>query len=243
MGRDTSIAWADSTLNLAWGCTKVDRGELGGCTKCYMFRLSRQWSIDPEKVKLFDVDKIRKKVNSWPVYKRIIFVNSMSDTFHEKIPFETIELWHKLFESFPARNFLLLTKRIGRAMVFYRQRAEGVPVNVWVGTSIGQRNRLWRLDQLRQIPARVRFVSFEPLLEDLGDFSLEGIQWAIVGGESDYENPRPMNPEWAESIRRICQRDGVSFFFKQLGGKGGDGAGGDLLNGNRYQEWPLGNSK
>jgi len=121
-------------------------------------------------------------------------------------------------------------------MVFYRSRP--VPGNVWVGCSIGEKKRLWRLDQLRQVDAKVRFISFEPLIEDLGDFDLRGIHWAIVGGESDGKNPRPMSTAWAENIKRICQRDGVAFFFKQIGGKGGDGAGSDLLNGKRYPEHP-----
>jgi protein gp37 len=121
-------------------------------------------------------------------------------------------------------------------MVYYRSRP--VPRNVWVGCSIGEKKRLWRLDQLRRIDAKVRFVSFEPLIEDLGEFSLKGIHWAIVGGESDRSNPRQMKPEWAENIRRICEGDGVTFFFKQMGGKGGNNTGGDLLNGIRYQDYP-----
>jgi protein gp37 len=121
-------------------------------------------------------------------------------------------------------------------MVFYRSRP--VPRNVWVGCSIGEKKRLGRLDQLRRIDAKVRFVSFEPLIEDLGDFSLQHIQWAIVGGESDFQNPRSMEPRWAENIQRICERDGSAFFFKQMGGKGGDCAGGNLLNGICYQTFP-----
>jgi protein gp37 len=201
-----------------------------------MFRLSKQWKIDPEEIRTFDLAKRERELNSWPPDKRLIFVNDMTDTFGEFYSFDLIEEWHRLFERHPEREFQLLTKRIGRAMVFYRSRP--VPRNVWVGCSIGEKKRLRRLDQLRLIDAKVRFVSFEPLLEDLGDFDLKGIQWAIVGGESDLRNPRPMKPEWAENVRRICDRDEVAFLFKQNGGKGGDGAGGGLLDGTYYHEYP-----
>ncbi len=203
---------------------------------CYMFRLSKQWKFDPEEIRIFDIAKREKELNSWPLSKRLIFVNDMTDTFGEFYSFDLIEKWHQFFERHPEREFQLLTKRIGRAMVFYRSRS--VPRNVWIGCSIGEKKRLQRLDQLRRIGAKVRFVSFEPLLEDPGDFDLKGIEWAIVGGESDLKNPRSMKPEWAENIRKICERDGVAFFFKQVGGRGGDGAGGDLLNGIRYQVYP-----
>ena len=232
VGRDTSIAWTDATLNFGWGCRKVD----SACQNCYMFRLSRQWKIDPEKIRTFDIAKREKELNSWPLSKRLIFVNDMTDTFGEFYSFDLIEEWHQLFERHPEREFQLLTKRIGRAMVFYRSRP--VPRNVWVGCSIGEKKRLQRLDQLRRIEAKVRFVSFEPLLEDLGNFSMKGIQWAIVGGESDMKNPRLMKAEWVEKLRRMCDRDRVAFFFKQVGGKGGDGAGGDMLNEVKYRAFP-----
>lgn len=233
MGKDTSIAWCDASLNLGWGCRKVD----SACQNCYMFRLSKGWGIDPTQIRTFDIKKREKELNKWPPEKRLIFVNDMTDTFGEFYSFDLIEKWHKFFERHPEREFQLLTKRIGRAMLFYRSRP--VPRNVWIGCTIGEKKRLRRLDQLRQIDAKVRFISFEPLIEDLGDFDLKGIQWAIVGGESDLRNPRPMKPEWAENIRRICERDGVAFFFKQLGGKGGDGAGGDLLEGVSYRNYPV----
>lgn len=233
IGKDTSIAWTDATLNFGWGCRKVD----AACQNCYMFRLSRGWGKNPEQIRLFDIQRREKELNSWPEEKRLVFVNDMTDTFGEFYSFDQIEKWHLLFERHPEREFQLLTKRIGRAMLFYRSRP--VPRNVWVGCSIGEMKRLRRLDQLRKIDAKVRFVSFEPLIEDLGEFSLEGIQWAIVGGESDRQHPRPMDPEWAENVRSICIRDGVAFFFKQHGGKGGNGAGGELLNGSPYHQYPL----
>jgi protein gp37 len=235
MGKDTSISWTHATLNLGWGCRKVD----SACANCYMFRLSYDWKIDPTRIRTFDITKREKELNSWPLDKKLVFLNDMTDTFGEFFSFELIEQWHQLFERHPEREFQLLTKRIGRAMVFYRDHWGKPPRNVWLGCSIGERKRLWRLVQLTQIDAKVRFVSFEPLIEDLGEFDLKGVHWAITGGESDRNHPRPMKPEWAENIRRICKRDVVAFFFKQMGGKGGDCAGGDLLNGVRYHEYPM----
>lgn len=198
--------------------------------------MSKGWGINPEQVRTFDVEKREKEMSKLPQEKRLVFVNSMTDTFGEFYSFDLIEKWHQVFERHPEREFQLLTKRIGRAMIFYRSRP--VPRNVWIGCSIGEKKRLWRLDQLRQIDAKVRFVSFEPLIEDLGEFQLKGIHWAIVGGESDAKNPRPMKPEWALNIQRVCDRDEVAFFFKQNGGRGGDGAGGNLLNGIPFQRYP-----
>ena len=126
-------------------------------------------------------------------------------------------------------------------MLFYRRNLNLLKPNIWVGCSIGEKSRLFRINQLRQIPAEIRFISFEPLIEDLGEFSLKDIQWALIGGESEYKEAelRKMNPAWAENLRRISERDGVSYFFKQLGGLGGDGAGGELLNGVKYQNLPV----
>jgi len=243
MGRETTIAWTNATLNLSWGCTKVDVDpKNGACVNCFMFRLSRQFGIDPEAIRVFDINKKEAELRSWGKEKVLVFVDDMTDIFGEFYAFDLIASWFELFKRNKDRQFQILTKRIGRAMVFFRdfwaRTGQPVPDNVWIGCSIGARDRLFRLDQLRTIPARIRWVSFEPLLEDLGDFSLEGIDWAIVGGESDPKVPRPMRLEWAENVRRVCARDGVPFFFKQVGGRGGNNAGGDLLNGKRYHEFP-----
>jgi len=156
-----------------------------------------------------------------------VFLNNYSDTFHEDIPDGKIDLWHKeIIEAFPQFQFQLLTKRIGRAMLYYRKKGH-IPDNVWMGCTIGAKDRLWRLNQLRQIDAKIRWVSFEPLLDDLGDFDLRGIKWAVVGGESGF-TPRPMELEWVKNVQRICARDGVAYFFKQRGGRGFDNAGGNI---------------
>ena len=207
-----------------------------------MFRISGKINEQVVPVKLYNFDKLADDLKTWPESRRLVFVNSMSDTFGEFITDELRKRWHtRIFNNpeFRNRNFLLLTKRIGTARRFYRLNPEMLTDNIWIGCSIGERARLWRLDILREIPAKVRFVSFEPLIQDLGvDYSLAGIDWAIVGGESDKHKPRPMNPAWAERIRLQCDIYGTAFWFKQMGGIGGDGAGGDVLNGRRYQNYP-----
>lgn len=146
MGKDTSISWTHSTWNLGYGCKKVD----GACVNCYLFRLSKERGIDPEQIRIFDVAKREKELSSWPKDKRLVFVNDMTDGFGEFYSFDLIEQWHRLFERHPEREFQLLTKRIGRAMVFYRRRG-CVPKNVWVGCSVGERKSLRRLDARARI--------------------------------------------------------------------------------------------
>lgn len=231
MGKTTSIAWTNSTLNLAWGCTKVS----AGCENCYMFRNSPRLGRDPSKVVIFDLANAKKRLEGMG---EKVFVNSMTDTFHEAIPVETIAAWFKLFAENPGRQFQILTKRIGRARLLVKEGLS-VPPNVWLGTSIEDPAHLFRANVLRYIPAKIRFISFEPLLKEITPpINLEGISWVIVGGESDFKAPRPMSPYWAELIREEAQRQGVAFFFKQHGGRGGDGAGGDRLMGRAYKEFP-----
>lgn len=233
MGKLTSIAWTESTLNLAWGCSKVS----AGCKNCYMFRLSKQFGRNPEKVQLMDLKNAEKKIRT---LGKLVFVNSMSDTFHESIQDEVIEDWMDLFTCHADHQFQILTKRIGRVRNFIKDWGV-LPQNVWLGTSVEDRWHTHRIKTLQSIKHEgIKFISFEPLLSFMGKLDLQGIQWAIVGGESGTkaENPRPMNPEWANDIMDQCTEQGVAFFFKQHGGIGGDGAGGDLLNGYRYHEMP-----
>ena len=242
MGKDTNIAWTKSTLNLAWGCTKVTRE----CTNCYMYRLSERFGKDPLHVQITRAGKSPGALET--AIRRchqLVFVNSMSDTFHDDIPDSYLDFWFAMFQSYPSHQFQILTKRPLRAYDYFTKRAEtredhvGVPDNCWIGTSVGIKEAKERINTLRQIPTRIRFVSFEPLLEDLGTVDMTGIQWAIIGGESDDAHPRPMEPQWAWSLIEQARVFEVKVFFKQMGGKGGDGAGGDLLNGRRIQEMPL----
>jgi protein gp37 len=172
----------------------------------------------------------------------VYFVNSMSDLFHEKVPEEYIDQVFGVIDATPQHYYQVLTKRAARLARYFRHRT--VPPNVWLGVSVeNRRHGVPRIDYLRAIPARIRFLSVEPLLEDLGDLDFSDIHWVIVGGESG-PKARPMKPEWAESVRRQCAEQEVAFFFKQWGGWGADGKrrakskNGRLLNGRTWDEMP-----
>lgn len=224
-----------------------------------MFRLSRRFGYDPYTVILLGphikpwlgfesvherhenginkafIDYAERKIRS---LNDLIFVNSMSDTFHENIPDYVLDAWFYVFGKHPEKQFQILTKRPERARDYFRTRK--VPDNCWIGTSCGIASAKTRIDILREINAKVRFVSLEPLLEDLGQVNLAGIQWAIIGGESDYDSPRPMKQEWVLNLIQQVKEQGVKVFFKQWGGKGGDGAGGNRCPccNSTHQEFP-----
>ncbi len=170
----------------------------------------------------------------------MVFVNSMSDMFHHDIPQTFIE---QVFETMLAANwhtYQILTKRPGRAAQFWKRFAaisgiSEIPEHIWLGTSVENTSVLYRVRHLRSIPAAVRFLSCEPLLGPL-PLDLCGIQWVIVGGESG-PGYRLMNPDWARSIRDQCSLSGVPFFFKQWGGRTPK-AGGRLLDGREWNQWP-----
>ena len=248
MGHPSDIAWCDATRNLVYGYTKVDVDPLtGACRFCYIDRALPRYGYDPEKISFLSLDNAVKEFRKWskdPSIKKI-FLNNYSDTFHEDIPFKTIETWHReVIEAFPNFEFQLLTKRIGRAMMFYKTRP--VPGNVWMGCTIGAPDKLWRLKQLKQINAKVRWLSCEPLLGDLvyGNpemaLDLHGIHWLVVGGESG-STPRPMSLQWAVNIAEACKTQKVAYFFKQRGGPiARDGAGGNVCPccNQKHQEFP-----
>ena len=240
MGQFTNIAWTDSTLNTAWGCTKVS----AGCQNCYMFRLSERFGRVPDVVTILrngsDTKVLQKTIDG--LGKRI-FVNSMSDTFHESIPFDTIAEWFKVFSANRNHQFQILTKRTNRAKNFaaeWKRAGHEWPENIWLGTSVEDQGHVFRIKTLREtVGPKIKFISFEPLLGPISELDLTGIQWAIVGGESGPSSEhRPMNPAWANYIRHVCQQQNVAFFFKQMGGRGGDGAGGDMLYGSQYKHFP-----
>ena len=172
----------------------------------------------------------------------VYFVNSMSDLFHEDVPDAFIERVMTVAQRTPHHTYQILTKRAERLPRFFGQRA--VPANVWLGVTVEDRRYgLPRIDHLRQVAARIRFLSVEPLLENLGPMNLGGMHWVIVGGESG-SNARPMRPEWALAVRDRCEAAGVAFFFKQWGGWGADGvrrarpANGRLLAGRTWDAYP-----
>ena len=240
--RTTKIEWTERTWNPVTGCTK----QSAGCAHCYAETMARRLhamglkkysngfepTLHPESL---DEPLAWKKGSS-------IFVCSMSDLFHPNVPFEFIDKVMHTIEATPQHRYQLLTKRAERMAEYFSTRE--VPVNAWLGVTVECRQVLSRIDALRSIEdATVRFLSCEPLLEDLGDFDLTGIQWMIVGGESG-PNARPMHEPWVLNLRQLAKRHRVSFFFKQWGTWGRDGvkrskhANGKKLEGKVVQQMP-----
>ena len=170
---------------------------------------------------------------------KLVFVNSMSDLFQAGVPDEYAEAVSRVMAAANWHTYQVLTKRSERLLELLsgRLRFAAEQENIWWGVSVEDRKHgLPRVDHLRQAPAKVRFLSIEPLLEDLGDIDLSGITWVIVGGESG-PGARPMEREWVVSIRRQCRKQGVPFFFKQWGGVR-KAKNGRLLDGRTYDEYP-----
>lgn len=238
------IEWTEQTWNPAVGCTKIS----AGCKNCYAETMAKRLKamgtpgyengfalqILPDRLE----DPVRRKKPT------VYFVNSMSDLFHEKIPDAYIEQVFDVIARTPHHTYQILTKRGARMARFFKTRT--VPENAWLGVSVENRKHgVPRIDHLRRVPAKIRFLSVEPLLEDVGELDLTDIHWVIVGGESG-PKARPMKEEWADSIRTQCEEQEVAFFFKQWGGWGADGkrrakhANGRLLNGRTWDEMPAG---
>ena len=167
---------------------------------------------------------------------RIVFVNSMSDLFHEEIPFDYIEQVFDVMVKAPQHTFQILTKRDERLAELADQLPW--PGNVWIGVSVENRRFVHRADQLRRVPAAVRFVSAEPLLGPLEELNLAGIDWLIAGGESGTTH-RPVRESWVTALRDQCVAEEVAFFFKQWGGCRPT-SGGRLLEGREWSEMPRG---
>jgi protein gp37 len=239
MSTTTAIEWTDATWNPVSGCTKIGRG----CDHCYAERMAERFRGTPGHPfeNGFDLTLRPHKLTEplrWRSPRRI-FVNSMSDLFHKEIPRTFVDRVFDTMEQANWHNFQILTKRSSllRNYVNRRYASGQAPPHIWLGVSVEDRQSLVRLGHLMQAQASVRFVSFEPLLEDLGDLRLQGIHWAIVGGESGPQ-ARPMNPEWARAIREQCLAQGVAFFFKQWGGKTPK-SGGNRLDGRQWLQYPV----
>jgi protein gp37 len=151
------------------------------------------------------------------------FVNSMSDLFHSEVPVQFLDQVFEVIRRTPQHTYQILTKRAARMRMYFKEGKRPVPPNVWLGVSVENRKHgIPRIDELRGIEANIRFLSVEPLLEDLGQLDMCGIHWVIVGGESG-QKARPMREEWVASIKSQCEKSNVAFFFKQWGGWGSDG--------------------
>ena len=230
----SDIEWTDMTWNPVTGCTKISQG----CKNCYAERMSKRLrAMGVERYRDgFDVrvhPETLVQPSSWSGSRRV-FVNSMSDLFHKDVPLEFIARVFDSISENPSHSFQVLTKRAGRLA----QVAQSLPwpPNLWMGTSVEDAKTTARIDQLRRVPAAVRFLSLEPLLGPLDDLALDGIHWVIVGGESG-PRARPIEETWIESILRQCQAANVPFFFKQWGGVQKKKAG-RSLNGRTYDEFP-----
>lgn len=242
MSTQSRIEWTEQTWNPTVGCTKVSPG----CKHCYAEVMAKRLQamgmrgyengfalrLLPERL----ADPIKRKKPT------IYFVNSMSDLFHERVPSAYIDQVFDVIRQTPHHTYQILTKRAARMAGYFRNRQ--APSNAWLGVSVeNKKYGVPRIDHLRQVPARIRFLSVEPLLEDLGQLDLRDIHWVIVGGESG-PKARPMDRRWADSIRRQCKAQDVAFFFKQWGGWGADGKrrskaeNGRLLNGRTWDEMP-----
>ncbi|MET0001349.1 MAG: phage Gp37/Gp68 family protein [Candidatus Thiodiazotropha lotti] len=236
------IEWTERTWNPVTGCTKISPG----CKHCYAenmaLRLKAMGTSGYENG--FKLTTHSRRLGE-PLKRKkptIYFVNSMSDLFHKQVSSHFIDQVFHVITSSPQHNFQLLTKRPGRMRQYFNNRK--IPSNCWLGATVEDKKYgVPRIDQLRNIKAKIRFLSIEPLLEDLGNLNLEGIHWVIVGGESG-PKARPMQPDWVENVRIQCHEQGASFFFKQWGGWGADGVrrpkseNGRLLHGRTWDEMP-----
>lgn len=238
MSDHSDIEWTDATWNPVRGCTKVS----AGCAHCYAERFAERFrGVKGHAFEQgFDLRLVPEKLAEplrWKKPKRI-FVNSMSDLFHQDVPDDYILKVLRVMQAASWHTYQLLTKRSERLRDFLLATPEaGEQQQIWWGVSVeNRRHGLPRIDHLRAAPAKVRFLSIEPLLEDLGELDLTGIHWVIVGGESG-PGARPMNPEWVRSIREQCERAGVSFFFKQWGGTR-KATTGRTLDGRKHDDMP-----
>jgi len=211
----SKIEWTDATWNPTTGCTKVSPG----CKFCYAERLSRRLSAMgiQKYANAFQVALHRDKLELPLCWKRprLIFVDSMSDVFHEQIPDDFILDVFAVMRKAHWHQFQVLTKRPDRLLQLAPE-IEWTP-NIWMGVSVESQDYVYRIDHLRQTGAYVKFVSFEPLLGPVSNLDLTGIGWVIVGGESG-PAARPMKEEWVLQIRDLCVTLGIPFFFKQWGG-------------------------
>jgi protein gp37 len=234
MADKSAIEWTDATWNPTTGCTKISPG----CKHCYAERLaSRLHAMGNVRYRDAFRLTLHRDLLSLPLRWRTprkVFVNSMSDLFHEEIPEQFIVDVFLTMERAHWHHFQILTKRADRLAELAARLPW--PSNVWQGVSIETADYRWRIDCLNRVPARVRFLSIEPLLGPIPQLPLMGIDWVIVGGESGPEN-RPVQADWVRQIRDQCHTSNVPFFFKQWGGRTAK-AGGRVLDGQVWSEMP-----
>ncbi len=251
---ETEIEWTDATWNPVAGCSVMS----AGCTNCYAMRMAKRLeAMGVEKYQGLTETRNRKAVWTGTIHEdrhalnapykwkkpKKIFVNSMSDLFHDKVSEEFIlEVW-KVMEGTPHHNYQILTKRPDRMLNILTKKGGKILSNVWLGTSIENERVAYRADELRNVPAKIRFISFEPLIGPVGAINLSNIHWAIVGGESG-PFARPIQEQWIDEIHDQCAIYDTAFFFKQWGTWGADNkkrskkANGRVYRGQTWDEMP-----
>jgi protein gp37 len=240
--KTTKIEWTEATWNPSIGCSKKS----AGCKNCYAEVMAKrlqamkapgyeqgfEFKVLPER--LLQPVSVKKPTK--------FFVNSMSDLFHEKMPFKFLDQIFEVIASTPQHYYQILTKRERVLQKYFSKRK--VPENVWLGVTVEHEETKHRIDVLRSIDAKVRFISIEPLVGDIGKLDLDGIHWVIVGGESGV-SARPMDPQWAINVQKQCAKQKVAFFFKQWGTWGADGVrrskkeNGSILLDREWKEEPI----
>lgn len=248
MAEKSPIEWTDATWNPVAGCSIAS----SGCTNCYAMRMAARL----EAMGVAKYQGLTRKSggrakwtgaircdetalmapHNWRSPRKV-FVNSMSDLFHADVPVGFIQKVWSVMEETPRHDYQLLTKRPDRMRALLSGSDFKILPNVWIGTSVEGPDVVDRIEHLRATPAAIRFISFEPLIGPIGNVSLEGIAWAIVGGESG-PGSRVMEEQWVWSIERLCRRHDTAFFFKQWGGTNKK-ATGRLLGGRTYDEMPV----
>ncbi len=240
--KKTKIEWTEQTWNPSVGCTKIS----DGCKYCYAEIMARR--LEAMSMKGYEngfVFNIMEERLSQPLEVKQptkFFVNSMSDLFHEEMPFSYVDKIMEVINSTPQHVYQILTKRDHILKEYFSTRT--VPENVWLGVTVESHKYFSRIDNLREINAKIKFLSMEPLLSDIKELNLDGIDWVIVGGESGTQ-ARPMNPEWAINVKNLCKKQKTAFFFKQWGTWGADGTkrnkkvNGRMLQGKIWDEYPV----
>ncbi|PIS29288.1 MAG: hypothetical protein COT43_04120 [Candidatus Marinimicrobia bacterium CG08_land_8_20_14_0_20_45_22] len=234
MGQKSSIEWTESTWNPVTGCSKIS----AGCLNCYAERMAKRLQAmgQANYANGFHVT-LHEHLIELPLHWRkpqTIFVNSMSDLFHEDVPIDFIKHVFNVMEKASWHHFQILTKRSARLVELAGKLPW--PENVWMGVTVENEESVFRIKHLRSIPAAVRFLSVEPLIGPITGINLSGINWVIVGGESG-PGARPMKSEWVFEIKEHCQNANVPFFFKQWGGFNKK-KNGRTLEGKVYNEMP-----
>jgi protein gp37 len=252
---ETRIEWTDASWNPVAGCSIVS----AGCTHCYAMEMARRLeAMGVEKYAGLIRKTGRRAVWSGAVREdrealsipyrwrkpRKIFVNSMSDLFHERVSDAFILAVWRVMRETPRHTYQILTKRPERMAQFVSSQIDDVLSNVWLGASVENADAIHRVEPLRATPAVIRFISFEPLIGPVGALDLSGVHWAIIGGESGGA-ARPLREAWIDEIHEQCRQAGTAFFFKQWGAWGKDNkrrskkANGREYRGKTWNETPV----